>query len=42
LVQWWRTSGPWTVDDIILAKDGSILVVDDWVGAIYRISYNKK
>src|SRR5438270_277896 len=28
--------------DIILAKDGSILVADDWAGAIYRISYNKK
>ena len=25
--------------DIILAKDGSILVADDWAGAIYRISY---
>jgi glucose/arabinose dehydrogenase len=29
-------------DDIILAKDGSILVADDWAGAIYRISYAKK
>ena len=29
-------------DDIILAKDGSILVADDWAGAIYRISYSKK
>ncbi len=28
--------------DIILAKDGSILVADDWAGAIYRISYSKK
>jgi len=28
-------------DDIILAKDGSILVADDWASAIYRISYNK-
>jgi glucose/arabinose dehydrogenase len=28
-------------DDIILAKDGSILVADDWAGAIYRISYSK-
>ena len=27
--------------DIILAKDGSILVADDWAGAIYRISYKK-
>ena len=24
--------------DIVLAKDGSILVADDWAGAIYRIS----
>src|ERR1700742_410321 len=29
-------------DDIILDKDGSILVADDWAGAIYRISYQKK
>ena len=28
-------------NDIILAKDGSILVADDWAGAIYRISYSK-
>jgi len=28
-------------DDILLAKDGSILVSDDWAGAIYRISYSK-
>jgi glucose/arabinose dehydrogenase len=28
-------------DDIVLAKDGSILVADDWAGAIYRISYSK-
>jgi len=28
-------------DDILLAKDGSILVADDWAGAIYRISYQK-
>jgi glucose/arabinose dehydrogenase len=27
--------------DILLAKDGSILVADDWAGAIYRISYKK-
>jgi glucose/arabinose dehydrogenase len=26
-------------DDIILMRDGSILVSDDWAGAIYRISY---
>jgi glucose/arabinose dehydrogenase len=24
-----------------MAKDGSILVADDWAGAIYRISYKK-
>ena len=28
--------------DIIQAKDGSILVADDWAGALYRISYDKK
>ena len=28
--------------DIILAKDGSILVADDWAGAIYRISYSQE
>jgi glucose/arabinose dehydrogenase len=28
-------------NDIILDKDGSILVADDWAGAIYRISYSK-
>ena len=27
--------------DIVLAKDGSMLVADDWAGAIYRISYGK-
>lgn len=27
--------------DIVLAKDGAILVADDWAGAIYRISYAK-
>ena len=27
--------------DIVMAKDGSILVADDWAGAIYRISYKK-
>jgi glucose/arabinose dehydrogenase len=27
--------------DIVLAPDGSILVADDWAGAIYRISYGK-
>jgi glucose/arabinose dehydrogenase len=27
--------------DILLAADGSILVADDWAGAIYRISYGK-
>ena len=28
-------------DDILIAKDGSMLVADDWAGAIYRISYSK-
>jgi glucose/arabinose dehydrogenase len=28
--------------DVVLAKDGSLLVADDWAGAIYRISYDKK
>jgi glucose/arabinose dehydrogenase len=28
-------------DDVILAPDGSLLVSDDWAGAIYRISYSK-
>jgi glucose/arabinose dehydrogenase len=28
-------------NDILVAKDGSILVADDWAGAIYRISYSK-
>jgi glucose/arabinose dehydrogenase len=27
--------------DSVLDKDGSILVADDWAGAIYRISYKK-
>jgi glucose/arabinose dehydrogenase len=27
--------------DILLAPDGSILVADDWAGAVYRISYGK-
>ena len=27
--------------DVINAPDGSILVADDWAGAIYRISYGK-
>lgn len=27
--------------DILLAADGSILVADDWAGAVYRISYGK-
>ncbi len=27
--------------DILQAKDGSLLVADDWAGAIYRISYAK-
>jgi glucose/arabinose dehydrogenase len=28
-------------DDVIVAPDGSLLVSDDWAGAIYRISYHK-
>lgn len=28
-------------NDILLAADGSMLVSDDWAGAIYRISYSK-
>jgi glucose/arabinose dehydrogenase len=28
-------------DDLIVAKDGSLLVADDWAGAIYQISYAK-
>jgi glucose/arabinose dehydrogenase len=28
-------------DDVIVAKDGALLVSDDWAGAIYRISYAK-
>ncbi|MBK1662347.1 PQQ-dependent sugar dehydrogenase [Paracraurococcus ruber] len=28
-------------NDIIVARDGSILVADDWAGAIYRISYSR-
>jgi len=27
--------------DVLLAKDGSLLVADDWAGAIYQISYHK-
>jgi glucose/arabinose dehydrogenase len=27
--------------DILLDKDGAILVADDWAGAVYRISYKK-
>jgi glucose/arabinose dehydrogenase len=29
-------------DDVLLMKDGSILISDDWNGAIYRVSYGKK
>ena len=28
--------------DILQAKDGSLLVADDWAGAVYRISYDKQ
>ncbi len=27
--------------DVLVAKDGSLLVADDYNGAIYRISYSK-
>ena len=27
--------------DIVMAADGSVLVADDWAGAIYRISYSR-
>ena len=27
--------------DIVMAADGSVLVADDWAGAIYRISYTR-
>jgi glucose/arabinose dehydrogenase len=27
--------------DVLLAPDGSLLVADDWAGAIYRISYGR-
>lgn len=27
--------------DVVLAKDGSLLIADDWAGAVYRISYAK-
>jgi glucose/arabinose dehydrogenase len=26
---------------VLLMKDGSILVSDDWNGAVYRVSYGK-
>jgi glucose/arabinose dehydrogenase len=28
--------------DVLVAPDGSLLVADDWAGAIYQISYTKK
>ena len=28
-------------NDVLVASDGSLLVADDYNGAIYRISYNK-
>ena len=28
-------------DDVLVAKDGSLMVSDDFTGAIYRISYSK-
>lgn len=27
--------------DVVIAADGSMLVADDWAGAVYRISYSK-
>ena len=27
--------------DILLSPDGSMLIADDWAGAVYRISYSK-
>jgi glucose/arabinose dehydrogenase len=27
--------------DIVMAPDGSILIADDWAGAVYKISYSK-
>src|SRR6201991_7556 len=29
-------------DDVLVMKDGSILISDDWNGAVYRVSYGKK
>ena len=28
--------------DVLQLKDGSMLISDDWNGAIYRVSYGKK
>ena len=28
--------------DVLVAKDGALLVSDDWNGAIYRITYGKQ
>ena len=28
--------------DVLQMKDGSILVSDDWNGAVYRVSYGKQ
>jgi len=27
--------------DVLVAKDGSLLIADDQAGAIYRVTYNK-
>jgi glucose/arabinose dehydrogenase len=27
--------------DVLLDRDGALLIADDWAGAIYRISYGK-
>jgi glucose/arabinose dehydrogenase len=28
-------------NDVLVAKDGSLMVADDFTGSIYRISYSK-
>jgi glucose/arabinose dehydrogenase len=28
-------------DDVLLMKDGSMLISDDWNGAVYRVTYGK-
>ena len=36
-----RIQGRYYFAIFVLAKDGSMLVADDWAGAIYRISFSK-